>query len=283
MNSNSIKTRTITVDSSKAGLIIGKGGETVKSISKSAGHGCRIRHENDKPGTFSISAWKLSAIQIAELKIKELIKQSESRPMKRPRNTFERKVVSTNSFNSLQEQEDPINQRTVETRPRIEPSLGWQVQGTIQQRKKAKWLEHHASEDERLQHRKKDKTTKQKDYSFSGSEFPTMGKATSKPTLSLWGKVSETVKVERPKTPPVVVEKENNLMFLDKNSIKTKGEKVEYDFSPPKLLRTNQMLSSDTEIKQVNDAWSEDEDDGWEFSGQTSFWDEDDHTLVECA
>lgn len=67
------KTKTIQVPSDKVGLVIGRGGANVKSITKDAKDGCRIQFIKDSQGTFEISAYSSKAILFAEIKIKELL------------------------------------------------------------------------------------------------------------------------------------------------------------------------------------------------------------------
>jgi len=77
------------VDPKFSGLIIGKGGTTIKSIATLGGNDCRIRHDNVNKGTFTISARNKTSIEICETKINELINSS-----KLTNNTKENKRLS---------------------------------------------------------------------------------------------------------------------------------------------------------------------------------------------
>ena len=77
------RTKIIQVDPIWVGLIIGKGGATIKSLAKESGDSCRIMHDREQPGTFSISARTSQACMRAEIKVKELIKSKEQQPARK--------------------------------------------------------------------------------------------------------------------------------------------------------------------------------------------------------
>jgi hypothetical protein len=74
------RTKIIQVDPMWVGLIIGKAGATIKTLAKESGDSCRIMHDRDQPGTFTISARTSQACMRAEIKVKELIKSKEQQP-----------------------------------------------------------------------------------------------------------------------------------------------------------------------------------------------------------
>ena len=110
-NSNK-KTKTIQVPSDKVGLVIGRGGATVKSITKDAKDGCRIQFIKDSQGTFEISAYSSKAILFAEIKIKELLQGKKtnkpSNGTQKDNSTGNRNVFSHLNLHEEEEREQGI-------------------------------------------------------------------------------------------------------------------------------------------------------------------------------
>jgi polyribonucleotide nucleotidyltransferase len=69
----------IKVSTDKIGLVIGRGGATIKSISQEVGDGCYIKHDRDNKGTFIITAKTQTAIDNAKKRITEIINYKPQR------------------------------------------------------------------------------------------------------------------------------------------------------------------------------------------------------------
>ena len=75
---NQKRTGTHDIDPRLMGMVIGRGGETVKRIARDAGCGCRI-NRTDKPGRFELTAWDSNAIQRAKIAIDTLIREAKTK------------------------------------------------------------------------------------------------------------------------------------------------------------------------------------------------------------
>jgi len=75
---NQKRTGTHDIDPRLMGMVIGRGGETVKRIARDAGSGCRI-NRTDKPGRFELTAWDSNAIQRAKIAIDTLIREAKTK------------------------------------------------------------------------------------------------------------------------------------------------------------------------------------------------------------
>ena len=76
-NQNQKRTGFHDIDPRLMGLVIGRGGETIKGIARQAGNGCRI-NRTDKPGRFELTAWDSNAIQRAKMAIDQLIRDFQT-------------------------------------------------------------------------------------------------------------------------------------------------------------------------------------------------------------
>ena len=104
---NQRRTDTHRVDEKWVGLIIGKKGVTVISLSKGAGNGCRIDHDRDDKGLFKISAWDSNAIGRAKIAIDALVKEQTQTKTKTKTKTQTKTKTKTHSrFAGLESDSD---------------------------------------------------------------------------------------------------------------------------------------------------------------------------------
>ncbi len=75
------------VDPKWVGLVIGRGGETVQRLAREAGNGCRINHDRENKGRFTLTAWDSSAITRAKMAIDKLIQDYQQPKMTKTETT----------------------------------------------------------------------------------------------------------------------------------------------------------------------------------------------------
>ena len=140
------RTKTFQVPEDMVGKVIGKGGVTVQRLNREVGDGCFIKHDNDKKGTFTVEAWNSLACDRAYLKVMEIVKGVKSKTSPKPKGRSH-KSTSSNSFAALVEAE-PSRFNGKSTKLSQEEIygglLGFKNGDTMQSRKRAKWLQHHA-------------------------------------------------------------------------------------------------------------------------------------------
>ena len=122
----------MTVDAKFAGLIIGRGGATIKAISKEAGSGCKIKHDNNNKGTFKISAWNRSSILLIKNKMNDIIKKAMKINDKKQNSpnttTYKNTTLSTyyhKSHCDIIDSSKPIGPVSVEMNKTIEKVTGY--------------------------------------------------------------------------------------------------------------------------------------------------------------
>jgi hypothetical protein len=211
--SSSKMTKTIQVPPEMVGMIIGRGGETVKKIAKDAGSGCRLYHIKEKPGTFEMCAFSKKALLFAEVKVKELINNtkhnkrptSKSKPIRKP-------ISSNNNTFSMLEESPECSEKIPNTSLKNSRRMDLTIihRDNIKQRKRDHWNRKNG-----FTQQSPSVTHKSKSFDVVSQHFPTLGQDTisdtvSKPTASVWGKSLDTIKTaptEQPKKVEVVIEK----------------------------------------------------------------------------
>jgi hypothetical protein len=286
-NDQTKKSKTIQIDPSMVGLVIGKGGTTIISLAKEAGKGCRIQHDQANRGTFTITAWKMDVILRAEIKVKQLVdnsKKESKTKMKKVRNlNHSSNSSNSNAFASLDSVEsEPLDERFSRfSRPSSSNEkleLNFSVAGTIRERKTEKWLAHHASDEEKIAFRSRQSQKGLIRQSLEGVEFPELVKPSKVIVNSKWGALSEEVKTEKVKSAPVEVEKDPSPepeILVDTMREKTfsKLEQVE-------------LIEEDREDWEMEKSW--DREDSWVDDENREEWDrlnaqwedEEDHTVI---
>lgn len=257
MSKNKLRSKTVQVDPKFVGATIGPKGETVKGIAASAGKGCRIQHQRENKGTFVLSAWDASTLLRAEIKLREHIQQLEKKPKKK---VVSQKVNSTGSrFESLQEPV-PSTHSNTKTRSKTETvETNFKLTGTIKARKRTKWYNHHASEEEKkdFDRRHGKSPTPIKEPEVPGPEsFPALVETSPSLQTSIWSSAPEEVRSERVKTPPPPPP--SSLETLETG--KDYSEPEELNFTPIKRVVEDQP-EEDVVEQGDEGAFTEDEDE----------------------
>ncbi len=326
------KTKTIHTDPKWVGLIIGKGGETIKRLAKSSGDSCRIIHDRSNPGKFDISARTSQELLRAEINIQKLIKskQEDSEP-KRQRNRKQTTVGLSrntpiygnisNRFSSLDKEPEttftPVNEldgcRLLSKSPeedlfRVSSkevtrknknkkeskviNIQFRDEGSIRNRKHQKWLQHHATEEDK--HKYEDKKKRyQKTVERPQLYFPELNSTPSKTVdTGVWGKDKmEKVKASKSDTPPPSPRPFGNLQEVVKGEKKEEEVfKVVMPTVPRKMIprRKGNYEDDDALEKDFNpneEMFPEEDEEEWsegEFE-YGRFEDEVDHTLLSSA
>ncbi len=143
------RTKTFQVPEDLVGKVIGKGGVTVQRLNREVGDGCFIKHDNDNKGTFDVSAWNSVACDRVILKVKEIVKGTKPKTSPKPKGRSHKShSSSSNSFAALVEAEPTrfgSGKSTKLSQDEIWGGLlGFKNGDTMQSRKRAKWLQHHA-------------------------------------------------------------------------------------------------------------------------------------------
>ena len=141
------RTKTFQVPVDMVGKVIGKGGVTVQRLNREVGDGCFIRHDNSNKGTFTVEAWNSLACDRAYLKVMEIVKGVKSKTSPKPKGRSHKSPLSSNSFAALVEAEpNRFNGKSTKlSQEEIYGGLlGFKNGDTMQSRKRAKWLQHHA-------------------------------------------------------------------------------------------------------------------------------------------
>jgi hypothetical protein len=257
--SSSKMTKTIQVPPEMVGLIIGRGGETVKKIAKDAGSGCRLFHIKEKPGTFEMCAYSKKALLFAEIKVKELIHNAKHNKRSTSNSKPIRKHISSNNntFSMLEERpECPESQEKIlNTSFKTSRRMDLTITHTdnIKQRKRDHWNRKNGVTQHRPSH-----TPKSKSFDVESQHFPSLGQDTvSKPTASVWGKTIDKIKTaptEQPKKVEVVI------------------EKPEPEFKMNFFPRANFMEDSNNDNK---DSWADDISDWGDEEEEENNWDQE--------
>ena len=316
-----LRTRELQVYHGHVGIVIGKGGETIKRLAKAAGDGCRIQHDRKRPGFFVITARTSQACLRAEIKIKEQIKAKTNPTKDTKRRTPQQKPTQkTNSFAVLatqkdtvytppqeidgatllkkEKEEDLVPAKTKETKAKKKQKqqkttlqLRFRDDNSIGKRKYNNWLNHHATDDQKQEHAKKQKRFQKKttpQSSPTSKDFPSFidAKERKEPQVGVWGTGLDKVKAE-----PVEeeeVEEPSDMTPLTKGMVK--GEqvfRVEVSHIKPRKQQYQEYEEEDAFCPAEEDApvdfddeedWDEEEEDY-----EDRFADEVDHTLISCA
>ena len=264
---NRSQSKTIQVPPEMVGLIIGRGGDTVKKIAKDAGAGCRLFHLKEKPGTFEVSAYSKKALLFAEVKVKELVQKAQTK--KRPSSNYKPiRKTSNNQFNLLEEKPEEMNPKTSFKNSR-KMELSITHTDDIKQRKRDHW---HRKNGISTTSKTPAKSFDAKSFDAKSQHFPTLGKGSvSKPTASVWGSSMDKIKTA-PTQPPTKVEP-----VVEKPEPEFKinfYQRVQFQ-EPPEY---DNKQSWDDDISD----WGEDEVDNDRFADEEDNW-ENDHTQVVWA
>lgn len=235
MNNNN--NQSIQVDPKWVGLVIGKGGNTLRTLEKQVGGRCRIAHDRNKrnTGTFHIRASSKAYLVKAEEAIQQLItKQQQQRP---------RRV-----------KQNPILSVSTTQRKKVTLRTNFGFQDSIRNRKREKWLKHHATEEEKAQHLARSHTRQPQQVPRPTLNFPRLGKGQQKELVGVWVGNLDDVKQEKAVTPPQ--SQESSLSFLKHQQ--RNGKNAEIEVRP--LPKSNLLVESRGRDEE-NDAFSEDD---WE-------------------
>ena len=280
MSQNKLRSKTVQVDPKFVGATIGPKGETVKGIAASAGKGCRIQHQRENKGTFVLSAWDASTLLRAEIKLREHIQQLEKKPKKQK--VVSQKVNSStgNRFESLQEPAPSTHSNTKTFSKTETVETNFKVSGTIKARKRHKWYNHHASEEEKrdFDRRHGKSPTPTKEPEVPGPEsFPALVETSPSLQTSIWSSAPEEVRSERVKTPPPPPP--SSLETLETG--KDYSEPEELNFAPIKRVVEDQpeeevveqrdegAFTEDEEEVEMEEDEEDEEEEPWEN------WDDD--------
>ena len=306
-----LRTRELQVLQEHVGIVIGKGGETIKQLAKDAGDGCRIQHDRKRPGLFVITARTSQACLRAEIKIKEKIQSKTSKTHHKPRNTTQKNHTQhhqplRNSFQALEvkdqlqgaslqpkKEEGDYFKAAKNQKPTIQ--LGFRDDNSIGKRKFNNWLQHHASEEKKREHAQKQKSfsaTPQThpQASPTNKDFPSFVKERKTHQVGVWGSGLDKVKAE----PVEEVEEEeapSDMVLLVKGQMKKEEAKFEMDLTHLKPRRSKVETYEDpnalclaVEDEPEPAEFDEDDEDEWEEDDyEDRFADEVDHTLISCA
>ena len=259
-------TKTIQVPPEMVGLIIGRGGETVKKIAKDAGSGCRLFHLKERPGTFEIAAYSKKALLFAEFKVKDLLKKApaKKRPTSKPiRNTGN----PFNQFNILEETPEKMEPKTsFKTSMKMEMAITHT--DNIKQRKRDYWYRKNGI----TSSSNPSSTTPYKSFDTESQHFPTLGQGkVSKHTTSVWGTSMDKIKTA-PTEPPKKVE-----VVLDKPEPEFKMK----CYQPAEFQEPPEYDNKPSWEDDLSD-WGEDEVDNDRFANEEDNW-ENDRTQVIWA
>jgi hypothetical protein len=232
MNNNN--NQSIQVDPKWVGLVIGKGGNTLRTLEQQVGGRCRIAHDRNKrnTGTFHIRASSKAYLVKAEEAIQQLIQQQRARPRR----------VKLN----------PILSVSTTQRKKVTLRTNFGFQDSIRNRKREKWLKHHASEEEKAQHLARTRTRQPQQQPRPTLNFPRLGKGQQKEVVGVWVGNLDDVKHEKAATPPQ--SQESSLSFL-------KGAMGNTQKSELRPLPKSNLLVESRGRDEDDDAFSEDD---WE-------------------
>lgn len=230
------------VDPSWVGLVIGTRGATLRSLETQGGVREKSLYHDRNPrlmGTFHVRGTVEEGMRIEEL-VRQLVRRKQvNRPPK----------------------VNPI--LSVETRQRKKVTLRtyFSYDDSIRNRKKEKWLAHHATEEEKAAYLARTKKP-EKVEERPTLTFPPVGKGVVKVVLGEWGKDLELVKSEKALTPPP--RPDEGLEVLKKGEMKVEEEEI-------RVLPLKPSLLGEREIEEDDEAFSEDdwevpeieEDDEW--------------------
>jgi hypothetical protein len=334
------RTKTIKVDPRWVGLIIGKGGATIKGLAKQSGDSCRILHDRSNPGKFDMSARTSQELLRAEINIKKLIqsKQETKTVQKKQRSRHQTTATSTrhqpgsrtkNSFSLLsnpdkevtpsytpalemdgcqllskREEEDLFSgKKSTHTDKRHPKSkkhtktlnVFFRDDGSIKKRKHAKWLNHHASEEDKAKHLARQKRyNKEKTPPTPSIIFPNLSHQpppAEEEVKGVWGETTKMDKIKAPKsiTPPASPNAFDNLQKIIKGEKKEKKFEITIPTAPRKMQpsRPKGIYEDDNALEENFDPKAQLFEDEEEWSeGECEygrFDDEEDHTLLACA
>ena len=235
MNNNN--NGSIQVDPKWVGLVIGKGGNTLRTLEQQVGGHCLIAHDRNKrnTGTFHIRASSKAYLVKAEEAIQQLIQQQRTRP---------RRV-----------KQNPILSVSTTQRKKVTLRTNFGFQDSIRNRKREKWLKHHATEEEKAQHLARTKTWQPVQVPRPTLNFPRLGKGQPKELVGVWVGNLDDVKQEKAVTPPQ--SQESSLSVLKKGEM-VETKEIVSDFIP--LPKSNLLVESSGPDEE--DAFSEDD---WEI------------------
>ena len=231
----------IQVDPKWVGLVIGKGGNTLRTLEQQVGGRCRIAHDRNKrnTGTFHIRASSKAYLVKAEEAIQQLIKTKQQQ-QERPRRPKQNPILSVSTT-----QRKKVTLRT-----------NFSYQDSIRDRKREKWLKHHATEEEKTQHLAKTQQP-EKVVPRPTLNFPRLGKGQQKEVVGVWVGNLDEVKKEKVVTPTPSPESSLSVLKTGEMTAGAAKEKVS-DFIP--LPKSNLLVESRGQ-EDEEDAFSEDE---WE-------------------
>ena len=296
-----LRTRELRVNSAHVGIVIGKGGDTIKRLAREAGDGCRIQHERTRPGTFTITARTSQACLRAEIKIKETIqnktnnKKPRSRPKtnkpstRSPNNAFSALATDQDTYNPPQQPKKPVTKKPQQIR------LGFRDDNSIGKRKYNNWLTRHATDQQKLEHAKKQRRfaspKSSSQSSLTNKDFPSFVKERKTPEVGVWGAGLDKVKAEPVEAEEVEDEGPSDMVVLVKGEVK-QPPKFEVDCSHVKMIKPTaeeeyedpDAFCRDDEDQPEPMEFDDDEDWGEEEDDyHNRFEDEVDHTLISCA
>ena len=242
MNSNN--TYSIQIDPRWVGLVIGKGGSTLRTLEQQVGGRCSISHDRDKrkTGTFHIQTRNSSLTAKAEELIQQLIRTKTQQQRLRPK-------VS------------PILSVSTTQRRKVTLRTNFKVGDSIRDRKLEKWLKHHATDEEKEKHLAKTKLSVEKAVETRTIKFPRLGKGVVREVTGAWGGDLDGVKSEK----AVEVEREDDgLEVLVKGEMQKEEEEV--------VIRPRLVYESLLGEREEDDAFSEDEWDEIDLNTEDEEW-----------
>ncbi len=245
MNSNN--TYSIQIDPRWVGLVIGKGGSTLRTLEQQVGGRCSISHDRDKrkTGTFHIRVRNNALSAKAEELIQQLIKTKTQQQRLRPK-------------------QSPILSVSTTQRRKVTLRTNFKYGDSIRERKLEKWLNHHATEEEKEKHLAKTKLPVEKAVEAPTIKFPRLGKGVVREVTGAWGGDLVGVKSEK----AVEVEREDDgLEVLVKGEMQKEEEEV---VIRPRLVKVS--LLGEREREEDEDEFSEAEWDEIDLNTEDEEW-----------
>ena len=229
----------IQIDPKWVGMVIGKGGNTLRTLEQQVGGRCRIAHDRNKrnTGTFHVRASSQAYLVKAEEAIQKLIKTKQQQRPRRPK-------------------QNPILSVSTTQRKKVTLRTNFSYQDSIRDRKREKWLKHHATEEEKTQHLAKTQQP-EKVVPRPTLNFPRLGKGQQEEVVGVWVGNLDEVKKEKVVTPTPTPESSLSVLKTGEMTACAAKEIV----SELRPLPKSNLLVESRGQEEAEDAFSEDE---WE-------------------
>lgn len=215
----------------------------LRTLEEQVGGRCRIAHDRNKrnTGTFHIRASDKGYLVKAEEAIQQLIKkhQQHQRGWRRVK-------------------QNPILSVSTTQRKKVTLRTNFGYQDSIRNRKREKWLKHHATDEEKAEHLTRSHRP-QKQVPRPTLNFPRLGKGQQPEVVGVWVGNLDDVKQEKAVTPSS--SPESSLSVLKKGEMEETREIV----SESRPLPKSKLLVESRGRDEEEDAFSEDD---WEVQEQ---------------